>query len=411
MLSRALICLTEKRIPSVMAKARNRHLSHNIATAPAASSSDALNDRELADTDELDTHGVPSTADRVFDAEDIHGVEGQQQNSPLPRTTGEDAKAPYRFLLDHIDAEIASLQRRHLAVSTRRQKVEERHSSRIKQLFELMESPWLLINTDVQPPLPATGVDVYLKEQQSKHRNEGATGSGRQLSSDAHDKMFVLAAHKNYRSWSAAQKKYYEQAAAYNAAVRNELKHRLATGCSRFEAFCEQVVECTADMARAGRVPAMPATSHTVGRRLYYHQQQRQAAQTYTPSSGKRRGGPPAREAAKDSEESASKEEEEEELPAPRAAVGKKAKPSPTRAAAKVKKLAKQRPPPSRKPSAAGQRAVQKGPSPSRVSASIPLPDLNKLAIRKLKKAVRTKPAPRASPKPKPQAARKPKRK
>ncbi|KPA74528.1 hypothetical protein ABB37_09183 [Leptomonas pyrrhocoris] len=175
----------------------------------------------------------------------------------------------YRFLLNHIDAEIAALQRRHSSVTTRRQSVQTRQTQRIKELFELMEAPWTLLPTEMQPALPATGVDVYIKEQQLA-RQQRLSGGGSSANSnhlpnaaghDGQDKMYVLALHKNYKSMPAGRKRFYEEAANYNAAVREEMKYQLTRGCTRFEAFLDRVKECTMEMAREGQMPEMP-TGH-----------------------------------------------------------------------------------------------------------------------------------------------------
>ncbi|GET91289.1 hypothetical protein, conserved [Leishmania tarentolae] len=170
-------------------------------------------------------------------------------------TTAKSSDA-YRFLLHHIDAEIAALQRRHASVTTRRQTVQTRQTQRIKELFEVMENPWTLLPTEVQPALPATGVDVYIKEQQVARHQHSQTHT----IPEGQDKMYVLALHKNYKSMPAGRKRFYEEAAHYNAAVREELKYMLTRGCSRFEAFLDTIKECTMEMAREGQVPELPTT-------------------------------------------------------------------------------------------------------------------------------------------------------
>jgi hypothetical protein len=167
----------------------------------------------------------------------------------------------YRFLLNHIDAEIAALQRRHSAVTTQRQHVQTRQTQRIKELFELMEAPWTLLPTEMQPALPATGVDVYIKEQQlARQQRLGSSSNGSSPAAhDGQDKMYVLALHKNFKSMPAGRKRFYEEAANYNAAVREEMKYQLSRGCARFEAFLDRVQECTMEMAREGQVPELPS--------------------------------------------------------------------------------------------------------------------------------------------------------
>uniref|UniRef100_A0A0A9Y909 Protein saf1 n=1 Tax=Lygus hesperus TaxID=30085 RepID=A0A0A9Y909_LYGHE len=133
---------------------------------------------------------------------------------------------------------------------------------KVKELFEFMESPWLLLHSEIGPALPATGVDVYIKEQQLK-RNKSQTETtlsekttvDKTHGMDVHDKMFILTCHKNYRILPAASKKLYEAAAQYNAALRQELHYRLSSGCSRFETFCASVKEATVELIKQGTLP------------------------------------------------------------------------------------------------------------------------------------------------------------
>lgn len=182
----------------------------------------------------------------------------------------------YRFLLHHIDAEIAALKRRHTSVTSHRVQLEEQQASRIRELYNFMESPWLLLKTAHPPPLPATGMEVFLKEQsilkrESSNNNSDSThstpsngnspsvgGSSSAPLDLSREKMFVLACQKNYRSLPHAEKRIYEEAAKFNAALREEMKQRLSSGCSFFEGFCEQIQECTPSMVREGRLPAPP---------------------------------------------------------------------------------------------------------------------------------------------------------
>lgn len=159
----------------------------------------------------------------------------------------------YRFLLRHIDAEIAALKRRHSSVSAHRGQLEDQHVSRIRELYHLMDSPWLLLQPATASPLPVSGVSVYLKEQMELKR--GSPGETIDIS---RDKVLALATEKNYFSLAPADRKPYEEAAHYNAVLREEMKRRLSDGCSQFEQFCEQVKECTAEMVRTGTVPPFP---------------------------------------------------------------------------------------------------------------------------------------------------------
>ncbi|KAG5471503.1 hypothetical protein LSCM1_01596 [Leishmania martiniquensis] len=234
---------------------------HAHASAPTASLSSSpceapfTEDPQEAPYDEDSEH----TAAPVSPAGDGDGASGAAADTSGPggsKTTTAKSSDAYRFLLHHIDAEIAALQRRHASVTTRRQSVQTRQTQRIKELFELMEHPWTLLPTEVQPALPATGVDVYIKEQQIALQQQNLPHP----IPEGQDKMYVLALHKNYKSMPAGRKRFYEEAAHYNAAVREELKFLLTRGCSRFEAFLDSIKECTVEMAREGQVPELPTT-------------------------------------------------------------------------------------------------------------------------------------------------------
>lgn len=189
----------------------------------------------------------------------------------------------YRFLLHHIDAEIAALKRRHTSVTSHRVQLEDQQALRIRELYNFMESPWLLLKTTNPPPLPATAVEVYLKEKMQVMRDSSSSNSnnshygpsnhfsnpkkiGESSSTPlelSREKMLVLACQKNYSSLPSAEKKIYEEAAKFNAALREEMKRRLSTGCSYFEEFCEQIQECTSSMVREGRLPHPPPGTPT----------------------------------------------------------------------------------------------------------------------------------------------------
>lgn len=209
-------------------------------------------------------------------AESISSSDTSGGNDKGNSTLGGKSVEAYRFLLHHIDAEIAALKRRHTSVTSHRVQLEEQQASRIRELYNFMESPWLLLKAAHPPPLPATGVEVFLKEQMMlKKGNVSSTtdSSVAVLSSNSQkgvgvsssapldlsrEKMFVLACQKNYRSLLQAEKRIYEEAAKFNAALREEMKRRLSSGCSYFEEFCEQIQECTPSMVREGRLPAPP---------------------------------------------------------------------------------------------------------------------------------------------------------
>lgn len=223
----------------------------------SAAAPEEANEAEIEE--EADDNGIAGTSAIAND--DRPSIEASTTSTDLPRGDSDDdnrgaSADAYRFLLDHIDAEIAVLQRRHSSATTRRQQLQSRHKQRIKELFELMESPWLLLPTEVPPPFPATGVDVYIKEQQLARRQRHPSNTN-----EAQDKMFVLALHKNYKTMPPGRKRLYDEAAQYNTAVRREMKHRLSTGCARFETFVEHLQECTAAMVREKKIPELPAPS------------------------------------------------------------------------------------------------------------------------------------------------------
>lgn len=213
---------------------------------PHAGHAEDTEDGEGAAAADVGAAGSGGSGAHLPSAEDAEG-------DAVSAATAAKSSDAYRFLLNHIDAEIAALQRRHASVTTRRQSVQTRQTQRIKELFDVMEHPWTLLPSEVQPALPATGVDVYIKEQQLARQQQSPPQDGQ-------DKMYVLALHKNYKSMPAGRKRFYEEAAHYNAAVREELKYQLTRGCARFEAFLDTIKECTMEMAREGKMPELPST-------------------------------------------------------------------------------------------------------------------------------------------------------
>ncbi|KAG5497141.1 hypothetical protein GH5_01676 [Leishmania sp. Ghana 2012 LV757] len=233
------------------------------AHAPAPQTPLSSSPREAQFTDHVtdaphheDSRYTAAAVSPPDDSDGATGTDAETAESSGSKTTTAKSSDAYRFLLHHIDAEIAALQRRHASVTTRRQSVQTRQTQRIKELFELMEHPWTLLPTEVQPALPATGVDVYIKEQQIARLQQNPAHP----IPEGQDKMYVLALHKNYKSMPAGRKRFYEEAAHHNAAVREELKYMLTRGCSRFEAFLDSIKECTMEMAREGQVPELPTT-------------------------------------------------------------------------------------------------------------------------------------------------------
>nr|CAJ2478566.1 unnamed protein product [Leishmania braziliensis] len=244
--------------PSAEPPSASRHAHTPAAHAPLSSSPREAQFRDHAKgvPHHEDPEHVTAAVSPTHDNDDARGTSGETGESAEDTTTTAKSSDAYRFLLHHIDAEIAALQRRHTSVTTRRQAIQTRQTQRIKELFEVMENPWTLLPTEVQPALPATGLDVYIKEQQIVRQQQSPTHP----IPEGQDKMYVLALHKNYKSMPVGRKRFYEEAAHYNAAVREELKYLLTRGCSRFEAFLDTIKECTMDMAREGKVPERPST-------------------------------------------------------------------------------------------------------------------------------------------------------
>lgn len=395
----------------VMTRDRNgngSHSNHGLSSAARASANKAFEIEEEEGKAEDEHHGSSKAEARAAldgnhdeaaaeeeEVEDGSALAASHLAAVPPSSGAQKSTEAYRFLLDHIDAEIAALQRRHSAVTTRRQTLEERNAHRIKELFEYMESPWLLLTVAAQPPLPATGVDVYIKEQRAIKAAAAGGGGGSGAASasasasDPNDKMFILACHKNFRGLPYLERRSHDQAANFNAAVRQELKHRLATGCSRFEAFCQQVTECTPDMARAGQVPEVPATwSGGVGANRYqgisqWQRHARYAAGAATagqaPAEGKK-AAPPAGRKMKAAAKMVEK-------------VGKVVTAVPPGGEelgsrkGRGKSGLKGPAPKKAKPGKAGEKKAAEAPeNDTGYPNSIPLPDLDRLAMNKLKK-------------------------
>lgn len=309
-----------------------------------------------------------------------------------PKEANTSASA-YHFLLNHIDAEIEALQRRHKEVTSRRKNEEEKQNARIKELFKFMESPWLLLETAVEPALPATGVDVYIKEVTLEHRRTGKS----------EDKMFVLACHKNYHNMPFAEKKHYEGAARYNANLRQQMKQQLSSGLTRFETFCSQMKEGTAEMSKQGKLPEVSHLSLTARPWLRHRNQKKEVQRA---------------EAANEEEENDAAEEEEEveddddddeaEEPAPSRRSAAKRKPAAKKAKKEIKRKAqpKQSKAKGRKPQAKkAQKAVRKAASSRGAAAggrkkaaatgthaapkSIPLPRIDLGALKRKKNVLK----------------------
>lgn len=405
----------------VMSTLRRPHAASSstaAAAAPAvdeADTDDAAASVDDADVGDVGGEGLDDAADDEGGGGDTgdgahpsageaeaHGDDGASTTATAAAATSSDA---YRFLLNHIDAEIAALQRRHTAVTTRRQGVQTAQTQRVKELFELIEAPWSLLPTAMQPALPATGVDVFIKEQQLA-RQQRTTAGG-----DGQDKMYVLALHKNYKSMPAGRKRFYEEAAQHNAAVREEMKYQLTRGCARFEAFLENVKECTMVMAREGQVPELPS-GHTHQHQQHHNRFQRpqrpaaapaavvgsgeaakataEAVESMADTASTAKTGP-SRAARRIKNAAAAAKASKTDRASPKKTAGNGASKAGKSSRAAPKPKAKQAKSPaklttkassSKKTTAAAASPAAAKAGPSR---SIPLPNLNNLALKKIK--------------------------
>lgn len=399
---------------------RRTEAAPTAAEVISAAAEDVTDEMDATDSDEAATGEETATPEEGWSLAERGGEHttplGARPSADTPKS---ESNAAYRFLLDHIDAEIAALQRRHMAVKARREKLEERHTNRIKELFEFMESPWLLLPAEVPPPLPATGVDVYIKEQQTKRQSTGKGGGLGKHQAEGSEKMFVLACHKNYRGLPAAQKQHYEEAGKYNATIRQELRHRLATGCSRFETFCGQVRECTADMVRQGQVPELPMPVGGFGQRRggrfgsAYPSTPRVRIEATTNTASPVAAATSKTNSAGDVASNAAVEPSSKATGSRSRKTVKRAVGKASKRIAKAAKQTKKRATAAASSPSRGKPANKKRPSGG-VSPSIPLPNINLLALKKLKKfATPPKAAAKRSstlpkPKSKPTATKKP---
>ncbi|CAD2213498.1 hypothetical protein AGDE_14112 [Angomonas deanei] len=320
-------------------------------------------DFEAADEEhsEVEPTSVPAPASEAPETAAVSTAVGEEVDSPTEA---------YRFLLSHIDAEIAALQRRQKEVVEKRQKVEQKQSSRIKEIFEYIDQPWLFLESPVPPPLPATGVDVYIKEMTMN----------KQKANTSEDKMFVLACHKNYRSLDWSDKRPYEQAAEINSRLREEMKRMISTGCSRFEVFCGQIRECTAEMVRRGEVP--PPTPAPYQPRPWSKRYQDGKAKASAAAKALEDDAPVEESSKKTVRSKRQKKATVPHIPKPagkRPKAVRKPKKAPTAKPLKVKRVVKKKP---AKASAA----------PSSVK-SIPLPTIDMAALKKRKQQKKTAPS------------------
>ncbi|CCD20076.1 hypothetical protein, conserved, partial [Trypanosoma vivax Y486] len=199
-----------------------------LGTAPQGYNGVSLDERVSAAIQSGALASLPSSA-----AIAAQLVEKEKEGSDKP---SEDA---YQFLLHHIDSEIAALTRRVAAVGKQRENVEGNQSRRIRDLFECIERPWLLLESIPAPQLPNKALDVYAKELYIRQRGNSTSDWGE-------DAVFLTACKRNWRAMTIEQRKPYEIAARRNEQTRKELKKNMNNGCSFFESLCEKTKEWTA---------------------------------------------------------------------------------------------------------------------------------------------------------------------
>ncbi|RNF27329.1 uncharacterized protein Tco025E_00399 [Trypanosoma conorhini] len=246
MLRRTLRCLLEQEGPStlkraVMAKAHPLHASPGTrkgAAYPRRSGTAGMtHDAGAA----VDAPVAPAAAAAAASSSPAAAAAVLPSSREQPH--GDASEDAYRFLLHHIDSEIAALKRRITTVAKQRESVESGQARRIRELFECMERPWLMLESIPAPQLPNRALEVYAKELYTKQHGPDA-GNCEQ------DAVFLDACRRNWRGLALEQRKPYEVAARRNEHLRRELKKKLSNGCSYFESFCEQLREWTAETAR-----------------------------------------------------------------------------------------------------------------------------------------------------------------
>ncbi|EAN84066.1 hypothetical protein TcCL_ESM03101 [Trypanosoma cruzi] len=243
MLRRTLQFLLEQERPftlrrAVMAKARPSHSS------PGTKKGGTPDIRQNGHTGEFHDDAVAMIAQMVPNAVSPPPPKSSGALQPSKdQQHGDASEDAYRFLLHHIDSEIAALKRRITTVAKQRETVENNQSRRIRELFECIERPWLLLESIPAPQLPNKALEVYAKELYFKQHGADA-GNCEQ------DAVFLDACRRNWRGLAIAQRKPYEIAARRNEHLRKELKKKISNGCSHFESFCEELKEWTAAMAR-----------------------------------------------------------------------------------------------------------------------------------------------------------------
>ncbi|KAF8290737.1 hypothetical protein TcBrA4_0120480 [Trypanosoma cruzi] len=243
MLRRTLQFLLEQERPftlrrAVMAKARPSHSS------PGTKKGGTPDIRQNGHTEEFHDDAVAMIAQMVPNTVSPPPPKSSGALQPSKdQQHGDASEDAYRFLLHHIDSEIAALKRRITTVAKQRETVENNQSRRIRELFECIERPWLLLESIHAPQLPNKALEVYAKELYFKQHGADA-GNCEQ------DAVFLDACRRNWRGLAIAQRKPYEIAARRNEHLRKELKKKISNGCSHFESFCEELKEWTAAMAR-----------------------------------------------------------------------------------------------------------------------------------------------------------------
>nr|CCC92504.1 conserved hypothetical protein [Trypanosoma congolense IL3000] len=259
MLRRTLWCLLEKEPQivrrAIMAKARPHPGGmHGTNSGSSNRATDVMWRRNGVGTNALqrsvDSAASPSgsRAPTILLGPGSSQQQRQQHNAAatardVDRASSTASDDAYKFLLHHIDSEIAALTRRVTTVGRQRESVEGNQSRRIRQLFECIERPWLLLESIPPPQLPNKPLDVFAKEMYVRQH-------GTSTSAWEEDALFLSNCRRNWRVLSVQQRKPYEIAARRNEQTRKELKKKINNGCTYFEKLCEQTKEWTAEMVR-----------------------------------------------------------------------------------------------------------------------------------------------------------------
>lgn len=202
--------------------------------------------------------------------EDVFGQRGVTVPRPEPIV---DENEAFKFLVNHLDAEIASIRRQRRELALQRQSTVNAEQMRLEYLFRCIDEPWLLLPASVGEsrslasegsmdhwgPLPSTGLAVYVQEKWASTRNGGSPSAHgsvieqwRQSVRDEIDREKLVK--KWSKQWSAmpvTKSSVYVEAAKRNAELRSKMQALMTDGCADFETYCSSLAPWTADRVRA----------------------------------------------------------------------------------------------------------------------------------------------------------------